>query len=55
MDRRDKENFVGLVAAVGIIVLALWLGHLWAASIKMQNCVFSGRRNCNPIPMNDSQ
>ncbi len=55
MDPRDRENIMGVIAVAVIVVLALWLGHLLAASIKMQNCVFSGRRNCNPIPMNDSR
>jgi hypothetical protein len=53
MDRRDKENIAGLIAIAAIIALSLWLVHLAAANIKMQNCVFSGRRNCNPVPMND--
>ncbi len=55
MDRRDKENLFAFVV-VGIIVgLALWLGHAVSENIKMQNCVFSGRRNCNPIPISNSQ
>jgi hypothetical protein len=55
MDRRDKENIVGGIAVAIIIALALWLGHLLAENIKMQNCVFSGRRDCDPVPMNDTQ
>jgi hypothetical protein len=54
MDPRDRQNIAGALTVAVIIALALWLGHLMAANIKMQNCVFSGRRNCNPIPMDDS-
>lgn len=54
MDQRDKQNVAVLAAVAVIVALALWLLHVAADNIKMQNCVFSGRRDCNPIPM-DSQ
>jgi len=55
MDRRDRENIAGVIAVAAIVALGLWLVHLAAANIKLQNCVFSGRRDCAPIPMNDSR
>jgi hypothetical protein len=55
MNPRDRQNILAGLAVAVIIGLALWLGHLTAENIKMQNCVFSGRRNCNPVPMDDSR
>jgi hypothetical protein len=49
MDERDKQNLGAAIAVIILIGLALWLGHMWSEHIKMENCVFSGRRNCNPI------
>lgn len=51
MDQREKQNLMVAAAVVVLIALCLWLGHLLEENIRIQNCVFSGRRNCNPIPM----
>jgi hypothetical protein len=51
MDERDRQNLLAAIAAIVIIGLSLWLIHAMSESMKLQNCVFSGRRNCNPIPM----
>jgi hypothetical protein len=51
MDERDRQNLLAAIIAVVLIGLSLWLIHAWSEHIKMENCVFSGRRDCNPIPM----
>jgi hypothetical protein len=51
MDEKDKQNLLAAAAVIVIIALSLWLIHAMSESIKLQNCVMSGRRNCNPIPM----
>jgi len=39
----------GLVIAAIILGIGLWLAHDLTAASKMQDCVMSGRRNCNVI------
>jgi hypothetical protein len=51
MDERDRQNLLAAIVAVVLIALSLWLFHAWSEHLKMENCVLSGRRDCNPIPM----
>ena len=48
-----KENrrpaMAGLVIAVVRLVVGLWLAHELTAASKMQDCLMSGRTNCNVI------
>jgi hypothetical protein len=48
-----KENrrpaIAGLVIAVVLLVVGLWLAHELTAASKMQDCLMSGRTNCNVI------
>ena len=39
----------GLVIAVVLLVAGLWLAHELTAASKMQDCLMSGRTNCNVI------
>jgi hypothetical protein len=39
----------GLAIAVVLLVAGLWLAHELTAASKMQDCVMSGRTNCNVI------
>jgi hypothetical protein len=39
----------GLAIAAVLLAVGLWLAHALTASSKMQDCVMSGRTNCNPI------
>ena len=49
-----KENrtpaMAGLAIAVVLLVVGLWLAHELTAASKMQDCLMSGRTNCNVIP-----
>ena len=39
----------GLAIAAVLLVVGLWLAHELRAASKMQDCVMSGRTNCNTI------
>ena len=40
----------GLAIAVVLLVLGVWLAHELTGASKMQDCLMSGRTNCNVIP-----
>ena len=40
---------IGLVAAILIVAIGWWLARDLGAASKMQDCVMSGRTNCNVI------
>jgi hypothetical protein len=39
----------GLIFAVVLVAFGLWLAHDLTAASKLQDCVMSGRTNCNVI------
>jgi hypothetical protein len=39
----------GLAIAVVLLVVGVWLAHELTAASKMQDCLMSGRTNCNTI------
>ena len=45
-----RGAMAGLAVAVVLLVVALWLAHALTATSKMQDCLMSGRTNCNVIP-----
>jgi hypothetical protein len=45
-----RGAIAGLAVAVVILTLGLWLAHDLTAASKMQDCLMSGRTNCNVIP-----
>jgi hypothetical protein len=44
-----RGAIAGLAIAVVLLVVGLWLAHELTASSKMQDCLMSGRTNCNVI------
>ena len=44
-----RGAIVGLLIAVAILAAGLWLAHELTAASKMQDCLMSGRTNCNII------
>jgi hypothetical protein len=44
-----RGAIAGLIIAAVIIGVGLWLARDLTAASKMQDCVMSGRRNCNVI------
>jgi hypothetical protein len=45
-----RPAIAGLIIAVVLLVVGLWLAHELTAASKMQDCLMSGRTNCNVIP-----
>jgi hypothetical protein len=45
-----RGAMAGLAIAVVLLTVGLWLAHELTASSKMQDCLMSGRTNCNVIP-----
>jgi hypothetical protein len=39
----------GLIIAVVLLAVGLWLAHELTAASKLQDCLMSGRTNCNVI------
>jgi len=44
-----RGAIAGLLIAVAMLAVGLWLAHDLTAASKMQDCVMSGRTNCNVI------
>jgi hypothetical protein len=40
---------VGLAIAVALLAIGVWLAHALTTANKMQDCLMSGRTNCNVI------
>ena len=45
-----RGAIAGLVIAVVMLAIGLWLAHDLTAASKMQDCLMSGRTNCAVIP-----
>jgi hypothetical protein len=45
-----RGAIAGLLIAVVILAVGLWLAHDLTAASKMQDCLMSGRTNCAVIP-----
>jgi len=44
-----RPAIAGLVIAVVLLVVGLWLARELTAASKLQDCLMSGRTNCNVI------
>jgi len=44
-----RAAIAGLAIAIALLAVGLWLAHALTASSKMQDCLMSGRTNCNVI------
>jgi hypothetical protein len=54
MDEPDQGGnrhtaVAGLAIAVVLLVVGVWLAHELTAASKMEDCLMSGRTNCNTI------
>jgi hypothetical protein len=45
----QRPAMAGLAIAAVLLLVGLWLAHALTASSKMQDCLMSGRTNCNVI------
>ena len=50
-DERDRRtaNIVLLVGAVILVAIGVWLANAMVDARRADECLSSGRRNCNPI------
>jgi hypothetical protein len=48
-DGSQRRALAGLAIAVVLLVAGLWLAHELTAASKMQDCLMTGRTNCNVI------
>jgi hypothetical protein len=44
-----RGAMVGLLVAAAMLAVGLWLAHDLTAASKLQDCLMSGRTNCNVI------
>jgi hypothetical protein len=52
-DGSQRRALAGLAIAVVLLVVGLWLAHELTAASKMQDCLMTGRTNCNVIAAPD--
>jgi hypothetical protein len=45
----QRMALVGLAIAVVLLGIGVWLAHELRAASKLQDCLMSGRTNCNTI------
>jgi hypothetical protein len=45
-----RGAIAGLAIAVVLLLVGVWLAHELTGASKMQDCLMSGRTNCNVIP-----
>lgn len=48
-DDNRRGALVGLVIAVVLLAVGIWLARDLSSASKMQDCLMSGRTNCNVI------
>jgi hypothetical protein len=48
-DGSQRRALAGLAIAAVLLVVGLWLAHELTAASKMQDCLMTGRTNCNVI------
>ena len=44
-----RGDVAGLIIAVVLLAVGVWLAHDLTAASRLQDCVMSGRTNCNVI------
>jgi hypothetical protein len=44
-----RGPLMGLLITALLVAVGLWLAHALTNASKLQDCVMSGRSNCNPI------
>jgi hypothetical protein len=50
-DGSQRRALAGLAIAVVLLVVGLWLAHELTAASKMQDCLMTGRTNCNVVEL----
>jgi len=47
----QRTALVGLAIVAILLAVGVWLARELTAASKMQDCLMSGRTNCNPIDL----
>ncbi len=50
MDDRNRKNIAGLLAALIVLGLIVWLVHVLHSNLRMEKCLEEGRRDCVDLP-----
>jgi hypothetical protein len=48
-DGSQRRALAGLAIAVVLLVVGSWLAHKLTAASKMQDCLMTGRTNCDVV------
>jgi hypothetical protein len=49
-DERQRKNIIGMLAALVVLVLIVWLVHALHKNLQMERCLEEGRRDCVDVP-----
>jgi hypothetical protein len=49
-DERNRKNIVGVLAALVVLALIVWLVHALHKNLEMEKCLEEGRRDCVDLP-----
>ena len=49
-DQRNKKNIAGVLAALVVLALIVWLVHALHKNLEMVKCIEEGRRDCVELP-----
>ena len=53
-EARYRRSIFGLIAAVVIVALGIWLAHMLYANLQYERCI-EERRVCDPISTDQNQ
>ena len=48
--QRNKKNIAGVLAALVVLALIVWLVHALHKNLEMEKCIEEGRRDCVELP-----
>lgn len=53
--QRDRMNLAGVIVAVLVVAVGVWLASLVAKNLQQQRCELEGRHDCIPLPQPPDQ
>ena len=49
-NERQRKNIIGILAALVVLVLIVWLVHVLHNNLQREKCLEEGRRDCVDLP-----
>jgi len=49
-DERQRKNIIGILAALVVLVLIVWLVNVLHNNLQREKCLEEGRRDCVDLP-----